>query len=771
MPEKVNGSDIGSGIERGGGVTPTEHHKNPDIAGQDFPSDQPPLTVIIQEDADEPVEDVGIEMRGGSLLIQLNGKKRKKTAGTGANVHDANLAEHIDDLELSRICDELLNGIESDLQTRQDWIDRRAAGIKHLALKVENPRSPSADADTAVEGQTTIRSPILLDAVMRFQANARGELLPAQGPVKIRNDTTMKSPLRQAAEKLSGTPPDDRDVLAEALEIDLNHYLTVVDKEYYPDTNRMFFMQGFGGCAFKKVYRCPIKRRPVSRAVDANDIIVSDNEVSLHDCGRVTHRIYMRQSVLKRMQLSGTYLDTELHTPTAPEPDAVEQAERDVAGLSSWTSRPDDYKHTIYECYCELDIAGFEHKESGKITGLPLPYKVTIDKDSQEILEVRRNWKEPDDRYLQHMPIVKYPFVEGMGFYGIGLLQIMGNATAAITTAWRLALDSGAFSSWPGFLYSETVGRQDTMMFRVGLGAGVRINTGGQPIGQNVMPLPYKDATAGLVMVTKHIEEEARRVGGTPELMVGEGRADVPVGTTLAMLDQAVKVIDSVHKGMHIAQAEELSLLRDLFVADPDALLCSNPSPARKWEHVDLVRALNECNLSPQADPNTPSHTIRVMKAVALVQLVQMNPSMWDLKSVVRRVSTMVGLGGVDELFAPEQGPSGPDPKTMKDMAEVELKMTELSQKERDNERKASIDLLREKIGLVKEQMRMSNNQAERASRERVEQSKQRSEQMQLAQGALIHGDAIEAAEAFALRFPGLAAQSGGGTNGGGRII
>ena len=368
-----------------------------------------------------------------------------------------------------------------------------------------------------------------------------------------------------------------------------------------------------------------------------------------------------------------------------PTPNSVERAEKDVAGLSPYAMRPDDYKHTIYECYCELDIAGFEHKEKSKITGLPLPYRVTIDKDSQTILEVRRNWKQDDERYLKHMPIVKYPFVEGLGFYGIGLLNIMGNATAAITTAWRLALDSAAFSSWPGFLYSGDSGppRHHELPRWAGLGRESR--PGGQPIAQNVMPLPYKDVTAGLVQVTQHIEEEARRVGGTPELMVGEGRQDVPVGTTLAMLDQAVKVLDSVHKGMHIAQAEEFSLLRDLFIDDPDSLLCAKPSPARDWEREDLVRALQECNLTPQADPNTPSHTIRVMKAVALVQLVQLKPDEWDIPSVIRRVATMVGMGNVDDMMAKkdEQQQPGMDPKVMADMAEIQFKMVELKQKTR----------------------------------------------------------------------------------------
>jgi hypothetical protein len=435
-----------------------------------------------------------------------------------------------------------------------------------------------------------------------------------------------------------------------------------------------------------------------------------------------------------------------------PVPDSMEQAEQDVAGIMAWSQRPEDYKHTVYEVYCELDIAGFEHTDKGHITGLPLPYRVTIDKDSQTVLEVRRNWQEDDDRYIKHMPVVKYPFVDGMGFYGIGLLHIMGNATAAITTAWRLALDSAGFASWPGFLYSETVGRQDTMTFRVGLGAGVRVNTGGQPISQHIMDLPYKDVTAGLVQVTQHIEEEARRVGGTPELMVGEGRQDVPVGTTLAMIDQAVKVLDSVHKGMHIAQSEEFELLRELFKEDPDALLCAEPKQGAvwQWERDDLVRALNDCNLSPQADPNTPSHTIRVMKAVALVQLVQLNPAMFDLHAVVRRVSTMVGLGNIDELFAPQQGPGAQqDPKNMAKIAELQQKTQKMALEEKDSQRKASLQELELHLKALTEASKVQDNTAERFSRERIEGAKLAQKRMELAQSTLVHPTSAPVAQTW----------------------
>jgi len=749
------------------GVAPTEHYINEsdhlvDLARAADPDSQnaADLTIVIQEDASEPTEQVGIERADGALIIRLDGKPYvPRESKVAAKEHDANLAEFVDEIELARICDELLNGIDADLQTRLEWLERRAAGIKHLALKVENPRSPSADADTAVEGQATIRTPIMLDAVLRFQANARGELLPAGGPVKMRNDSTPKTPHREFMEQQMQVPReqrgDDRDIQADALEMLFNRYLTEVDKEYYPDTNRMFFMQGYGGSGFKKVYRCPIRRRPVSRSVDAADIIVSDNEVSLHECGRVTHRIEMRQSVMKRMQLAGTYLDVDLTNPVGPAPDSMEQAEHDVAGIAAWSQRPQDYKHIVYECYCELDIAGFEHTEGGKITGLPLPYRVSIDKDSQTVLEIRRNWQENDDRYIKHMPLVKYGFVDGIGFYGIGLLHIMGNATAAVTTAWRLALDSAGFASWPGFLYSETVGRQDTMTFRVGLGAGVRVNTGGQPIAQHIMDLPYKDVTAGLVQVTQHIEEEARRVGGTPELMVGEGRQDVPVGTTIAMLDQAVKVLDSVHKGMHIAQSEEFGLLRELFKEDPDALLCADISQGAiwQWERDDLIRALNDCNLTPQADPNTPSHTIRVMKAVALVQLVQLNPAMFDLHAVVRRVSTMVGLGNIDELFAPPQ--SQQDSKVAGKIAELQQKTQKMMLEERDSVRKAALAQLDTQLKAMVEGAKLQDNAAERQSREKIEGAKLAQKRMEVAQSALVHPMATPVAQTW----PGMPGQ------------
>lgn len=716
------------------------------------PSDD--LIIKIESDA-EPKSTIDAktgalltELPNGELRIDYGGAAKKKAVSV--KDHDANLAAHVSASELSRISNELLDGIESDRQSRQDWIKRRADGIKHLALKVEAPGAPSADADTAVEGQSTVRTPMMLDAVVRFQANAGGELLPAGGPTKVSNDTPQPSE-RQALLSTSGlTPPDTSDADAELLEKLMNHYLTVIDRPFYSDTKRMFFMLGYGGCSFKKVYRCPILRRPVSRSIDAEDIIVSNEEVSLQECGRVTHKSMMRQGVFKRMVKEGQYIADDVGAPIPEEISEVKRAKDDVAGFSAYAARAADYRHTIYEVYCELDIEGIEDSEEA---GFPVPYRVTIDKDSTKIVEIRRNWEEGDERYLQLMPIVKYIFVEGMGFYGIGLLNIMGNATAAVTTAWRLAMDCGAFASWPGFMYTEQVGRQDTMNMRVGMGTGIKVQTNGAPIGDSVLPLPYKDVTAGLLQIMNTIAEEGRRVGGTPELMVGEGRQDVPVGTTLAMLDQAVKVIDSVHKGMHISQAEELELLREQFKKNPDALICNAPK-GLKVDREQVERALANCNLSPQADPNTPSHTIRVMKAVALVQMWQMDPTKWKYSDVARRVAAMVGIGSIDNLLAPPAAAAGPDPKDLAKLGELQVKMAELADREKDRESKEKIATVQAIIKILIEQAEYNDRREQRRSSENIAFISEETERMKLAQGSMVHPEATGVAKEFAGDWP-----------------
>ncbi|NBS37641.1 MAG: hypothetical protein EBS71_09800, partial [Actinobacteria bacterium] len=375
-----------------------------------------------------------------------------------------------------------------------------------------------------------VRHPLLLEAVLRFQANARSELLPTDGPVKVRNDS------------LSGGIEVDQQ--ADALEKDLNHYLTAVATEYYPDSDRMLLMLGFGGTSFKKVYNCPIRNRPVSETVDADDLIVNNAATDLANAKRVTHRLFMRPSTVKRLQILGVYKDTDLSVPNAPKLDSLQREEKAQQGLMPETQNPEDRDREIYECYCELDIKGFEHRHKGKITGLEIPYIVTIDVSSRQALSIVRNYNEDTKKLpVARKRFVKYTFVPGMGFYDIGLLHILGNTTNAITAAWRELLDAGMYSNFPGFLMADTGARQNTNIFRVPPGGGALVKTGGLPISQAVMPLPYQPPSQALMQLVDNMATTGQRIGGTSESMVGEGKAELPVGTALAMIEQAAKVM------------------------------------------------------------------------------------------------------------------------------------------------------------------------------------------------------------------------------------
>lgn len=529
-----------------------------------------------------------------------------------------------------------------------------------LGLRLEDPRSSGS---APVEGMSVVRHPLLLEAVLRFQANARGELLPSNGPVKVRVD---------------GEPSAATDIAARALERDLNHYLTVTASEYYDDTDRMLMLTGFGGSGFKKVYNCPLRRRPVSESVDASDIIISNAATDLKNASRVTHRVRMKRSTFKRMQIVGAYRDVDPGDPT-PMLNAVDQKVGEVQGTQA-SHRPEDQDYEIYECYCELDIPGFEHKIKGKKTGLPLPYVVTMERESRRVLAIRRNWTEGDDDCIAKQSFVHYKFVPGFGFYGIGLVHILGNSTNALTAAWREMLDAGMFANFPGFLFAKSSARQTTNAFRVSPGSGQPIDTGGQPIGNMVMPLPYKEPGQGMMALVANIADTGMRVGGLSEANVGEGKQEAPVGTTLALIEQASKVMSAVHKRMHAAQSEEFRLLRDEFHSDPSALWRGNKRAAKRWDETKFRDALDMYELVPCADPNTPSQMHRLMKATAVKQVAQMNPQMYDMRKVDAHVFAMADMGDPEQMFAPPQPPPGPDPAVMTAM---ELKKQDIAFKEK----------------------------------------------------------------------------------------
>ena len=580
--------------------------------------------------------------------------------------HLDNLAMQLSDLENGRIANELHEGIESDDQGRQPWLNDRAKGIDLLGLKLEEPKSGAGSSSAPLEGMSVVRHPLLLEAVLRGHANALGEFLPSAGPVKVKND---------------GAQTSQADDLSETLERDFNHYLTTTASEYYPDTDRMLMLTYFGGTMAKKVYTCPIRRRPVSESVDPKDLIFSNTATDLKNASRVTHRITMRRSVMKRMQLLGVYRNVPLNNPS-PEPNAVDQKIARQQGTEVTPQRPDDQDYVIDECYCELDIAGFEHREDGEITGLPLPYRVTIERNSRQVLEIRRNWAEDDQQYTAKMPFVIYTFVPGFGLYGIGLLHILGNTTSAVTAAWREMLDAGMFANFPGLLRAKTSGRQTDNQIRVPPGGCAEIDTGSLPIQQAVMALPYKEPGPATMALVDNIAQTGQRLGGSAEVSIGEGKQDAPVGTTLALIEQATKIMSAVHKRLHSAQSEEFRLLLDEFRADPEALWRHNKKAAKFWDVPRFLAALENIALVPVADPNTPSHMHRLMKAMALKQLSMGNP-LYNQKEVDSYIMQEAGIGDPERFFLPPQPPAPPPLDPIK-VAETQLKGQELELRKAD---------------------------------------------------------------------------------------
>ena len=653
--------------------------------------------IEIQEDApttevDEHGNIMSIQLPDGSIEFSLDGEPLEKAEKKTREGWFDNLVEDISTDELGRISEELIKGIESDLKSRQEWIEDRAQGIKLLGLKVEIPGLAGAADGAPVEGMSRVRHPLLLEAVLRFQANARSELLPTDGPVKIREDNNNAT--------------DATDELANDLENDLNHYLTSTAREYYPDTDRMLLMLGFGGTAFKKIYFCPLRNRPVSESIDADDLIVNNSATDLTNATRITHRIYMKPSTVKRMQILGVYRDVDLSQAKQIKLDAAQREKKNQQGISeNGTDNPEDRDREIFECYCELEIKGFEHRRKGKETGLEIPYRVTIDVSSHEILSIVRNYDE-DTKELPEprQSFVKYTFVPGMGFYDLGLLHILGNTTNALTAAWREMLDAGMYANFPGFLYSDAGARQNTNIFRIPPGGGALIKTGGAPIQDAVMPLPYKDVGPGLMQLTDNMAQTGMRVGGTAEQAVGEGKQDAPVGTTIALIDQATKVLSSVHKRMHNAQSEEFELLVKCFRENPESFWQKNKRPARKWDEETFIRAINQVDLVPQADPNTASQTQRLMKVMALKQLQQANPAMYDPIAVDRMALQGIGWSNPEQFMVP------PESMGQQQNPEVQAKMADLQIKKQDSDTR--LMLAKGKIALDGAKLHMDNNKA-----------------------------------------------------------
>lgn len=678
-------------------------------------SDNPPMPVItlpgvevtITDGDDDPKETVDpltgisrIENPDGSVVIDFAPKRPKADTDEG---HGENLAIDLNSMDLSSLCSDLLEGIESDIMSRSELDQIFSRGIDLLGVKLEE-----ASGEVNTNGTVSkVWHPILMEAVVRYQANACAEMLPASGPVKARDDEPLTDPARME--------------LTEAFEKDFNHYLTSVRKEYYPDTRRMFTAQGFYGTAFKKVYRCPMRRAPVSDYVSCANLIVSNDAVSLANAGRITHKSLMRPAVMKRMQILGVYADTALQQPNSQLSETDKKIKM-AEGINP-QFRYQDTPYTIYECYTDIDPSEYGLEEKDAPAGLPLPYRVTIDKDSRAILEIRRNWKEDDDDYKAIIRFVKYGFIPSLGFYDWGLVHLLGNTARALTAIERQLLDAGQFANFPGFLMSDRGARQETTQIRVPPGGGHAIKTGGQRIQDIIMPIPYKEPSTVLAALADKIAEDGKRLGMTAEVNVGEGRADVPVGTTIALIEQATKVMGAVHKQNHSSQQEEFEMLKDLFAEDPTALWKFARNPKRKWE---MAEEFADVEIVPASDPNVPSRIHRVMMAQSLAQLTTIFPNM-NKQAALDVILSALGYNAASNLNPPPNpaaAPAGP-PVDPSKMAMVQLKA-------QDMQRKAQTEVLQTQQKAQDTKVKAQIEAAGLASKEKIASMQEETERLRL---------------------------------------
>ena len=653
------------------------------MSGRGLPAYKPPITdespLDVQEThvapgnvihIDAATGHVGTENADGSITVGPVAKPRSEKL---RERFDANLAED-PGIPAQTICQRLLEGIDADIKSRADWEETANRGRDLLGVKLDAVTGEVGSSGTVADTKNLA----YLEAIVRSWANSRAELLPANGPVKVQDDLPgidksdgeeQQDPQQAGAAPLTGhNKPPTRSELADALEADFNRYLTVTDKEYYPDTSRMLLNRAVNGVQFKKIYRDPILRRPVSRWVRGDNLIVSNDTSHLSGAGRVTERIPMRQSVVKRLQKIGHWLDVSLTMPTQT-PTATDQTIADIEGTQTVPSLPADQLHTIYECYCELDDGSLAHDETGHVVGWPLPYRVTIDKDSQKVLEIRRNWKMGDTDYMPRRRYVKYGFVPGLGFYDWGFVHILGNPQRATSAMANILIDAGMFNSFPGGLMAKGPGaaRNRTTQIRPKPGEFAVVDTGGQKIQDVAMPLPYKEPSAVLQSEKNTMSQDMRRMAGVLEMPVGEGRiGNTPVGTIMAYVDQITKVPSAIHKDDHAAQSEEFELLKELFEEEPEALIRGMKRPARKDGYTE--QELRDADLVPQADPNIPSQTHRIMQKQALIEAAT-QPIFQGIANPRELWAQLVRILGADDpsLTLPPQPPQAapPDPRVV----------------------------------------------------------------------------------------------------------
>ena len=547
---------------------------------------------------------------------------------------DANLAEYMSEGELASLAGELIGDFDSDIGSRKDWIQTYVDGLELLGLKIEERTEPW-------EGACGVYHPILSEALVKFQSETMMSTFPAAGPVKT---------------QIIGKETAEKKEAAERVKDDMNYQLTDVMQEYRPEHERMLWGLGLAGNAFKKIYIDPALDRQVAMFVPAEDIVVPYGASSLETAERITHVMRKTENDLKRLQHAGFYRDVDLGEPN----NVLDEVEKKIAEKLGFRATSDD-RYKILEMHVELDLIGYEHKDKdGEETGIALPYVVTIEKGSNTILAIRRNWESDDETHQKRQHFVHYGYIPGFGFYCFGLIHLIGAFAKSGTSMLRQLVDAGTLSNLPGGFKTRGLRiKGDDTPIAPGEFRDVDVPSG--TMRDNILPLPYKEPSIVLAQLLDKVIQEGRAFASVSDMKVSDMSANAPVGTTLAILERTLKVMSAVQARIHYSMKREFKLLKKIiaeYTPEEYSYVPVEGSPRAKRSDYDNVEVI------PVSDPNAATMAQKIVQYQAVLQLAQQAPQLYNMPLLHRQMLDVLGIKNAAKLVPMEDDEKPTDPVT-----------------------------------------------------------------------------------------------------------
>ena len=550
-----------------------------------------------------------------------------------ADDFDANLAESMSEQELQSLASELLGDFDADIASRKDWMQTYVDGLELLGMKIEERSEPW-------EGACGVYHPLLSEALVKFQSETMMSTFPAAGPVKT---------------QIVGKETPEKKEAAVRVQDDMNYQLTDVMQEFRPEHERMLWGLGLSGNAFKKIYYDPHLGRQVSIYVPSDDLVVPYGASNLEAAERVTHVMRKTENELRRLQVAGFYRDVDLGEPQM----TMDEVEKKIAEKMGFRANSDD-RFKILEMNVHLDLEGYEHKEDGEATGIALPYIVTIEKGTQTILGIRRNWQPEDEMYAPRQHFVHYGYVPGFGFYCFGLIHLIGAFAKSGTSLIRQLVDAGTLANLPGGFKARGLRvKGDDTPIAPGEWRDVDVPSG--TIRDNLLPLPYKEPSQTLMALLGQIIDEGRRFANTADLQISDMSGQAPVGTTLAILERTLKTMSAIQARIHYSMKQELRLLKDIIAAytpeeysyEPD--VGSRRAKKSDYDNVDVI---------PVSDPNASTMAQKIVQYQAVLQLAQGAPQLYNLPLLHRQMLDVLGIKNAEKLVPMDEDQRPTDPVT-----------------------------------------------------------------------------------------------------------